>query len=88
MTARNKLIRTTMASMLALGTVGLTTQAMAADDKERCYGVAKAAKNDCAANGHACAAQSKVDGDPTEYLYVPKGTCERLVGGSTTANKG
>ncbi len=83
MTARNKLIMTTMAGLLALGTAGLTSQAMAAE-KEKCYGVAKAAKNDCAASGHACAAQAKTDGDAAEWLYVPEGTCERLVGGSTT----
>ena len=54
--------------------------------KEKCYGVAKAGQNDCAANGHACAGQSKVDNDPTEWKYVPKGECEKL-GGSLKAGK-
>jgi uncharacterized membrane protein len=54
--------------------------------KEKCYGVAKAGQNDCAANGHSCAGQSKVDNDPTEWKYVPKGECEQM-GGSLQAGK-
>jgi uncharacterized membrane protein len=49
---------------------------------EKCYGVVKAGKNDCAGTAHACAGQSKADASGKEYLTVPKGTCERLVGGS------
>jgi uncharacterized membrane protein len=49
---------------------------------EKCYGVAKAGKNDCAGPGHVCAGLAKTDGHPDEWLAVPKGTCERIVGGS------
>jgi uncharacterized membrane protein len=52
---------------------------------EKCYGVAKAGKNNCAAHQHSCEGLSKKDGDPKEWVTVPKGTCERLVGGSLTA---
>jgi len=62
--------------------------AMGPDDKsEKCYGVAKAGKNDCAANGHGCSAQGKTDADKKEWITVPKGTCDKLVGGSTTPGK-
>jgi uncharacterized membrane protein len=56
----------------------------AADDTntEKCYGVAKAGKNDCAGAAHACSGQSKKDADAREWVKLPKGTCERLVGGS------
>jgi uncharacterized membrane protein len=56
---------------------------LAADDPttERCYGVAKAGKNDCAGPGHVCAGLAKTDGNPDEYVTLPKGTCERIVGG-------
>ncbi len=54
---------------------------------EKCYGVAKAAKNDCAGAAHACAGQSTKDGSPKEFLSLPKGTCARLVGGSLTPAK-
>jgi uncharacterized membrane protein len=56
--------------------------------KEKCYGVAKAGQNDCAANGHSCAGQSKVDNDPTEWKFVPKGECEKLGGSLQAAKKG
>ena len=48
---------------------------------EKCAGVVKAHANDCAANGHSCAGQATVDGDPNEWVLVPQGLCERLVGG-------
>ncbi len=51
---------------------------------EKCYGVAKAGKNDCAAGpGTTCAGSSTVDAQGDAWMYVPQGTCERLVGGST-----
>lgn len=58
----------------------------AAVEKEKCYGVAKAGKNDCAAadGSHSCAGSQKVDGDKQSWLYTPKGLCEKLVGGSLT----
>lgn len=57
----------------------------AASATEKCYGVAKAGKNDCAANGHSCAAQGKKDADGKDWVKLPKGTCEKLAGGSLAA---
>jgi uncharacterized membrane protein len=76
------------AAVGSLVSMGVTSTAFAGEkaDKEKCYGVAKAGKNDCAANGHSCAGQSKVDNDPTEWKYVPKGECEKM-GGTTSAGK-
>ena len=48
-------------------------------EKERCYGVAKAGKNDCAAGpGTTCAGTSKVDYQANAWKYVPKGTCTTM----------
>jgi len=60
--------------------------ALAAGDKEKCYGIAKAGKNDCAdSNGvHSCAGQAKSDNAPSEWKYVAKGTCVSKEGGITT----
>jgi uncharacterized membrane protein len=55
--------------------------------KEKCYGIAKAGKNDCAAGAHSCAGQSTKDGDKSAFIAVPAGLCARLTGGSTTAGK-
>ena len=49
-------------------------------DKEKCYGVAKAGKNDCASSAHSCAGHATVDNAPTEWKYVPKGECEKMGG--------
>ena len=51
------------------------------EGKEKCYGIAKAGKNDCETATSACAGTAKVDGDPTAWVYVPRGTCEKIVGG-------
>jgi uncharacterized membrane protein len=77
------------AALGSLFVMGASTFAVAADDAatEKCYGVSKAGKNDCAGAGHACAGQSKTDRAPTEWIKLPKGTCERLVGGSLTPKK-
>jgi len=53
---------------------------------EKCYGIAKAGKNDCASTGNnSCGGTSKINSDPKAWIYVPEGYCERIVGGSKTA---
>ena len=78
---------TAISSLLTLGAAALATPTFAADkvDMEKCYGVVKAGKNDCAGPAHACAGQAKVDSGGKEFVALPKGTCVRLAGGSLTA---
>ncbi len=88
MTRKDLLIGSAISGLLALGAMSVATQAGAQEadqDREKCYGVAKAGKNDCAGPGHTCQGQAKVDGHGEEWLYVPAGTCDRLVNGSLTA---
>lgn len=68
------------ATVLAL----MSGAALAADNamakthaaQEKCFGVAKAGQNDCAAGaGTTCAGTSKVDYDGKAFKEVPKGTC-------------
>jgi uncharacterized membrane protein len=82
------MLRGALASVIALGVLGLTSGNVMAEEKDKCYGVAKAGKNDCAsANGsHSCAGQSKKDNDAYAWVYVAKGTCEKM-GGTTTKPK-
>lgn len=77
---------TAISSLLTLG-AALSAPTFAADkvEMEKCYGVAKAGKNDCAGPAHACAGQAKVDSGGKEFVALPKGTCARLTGGSLTA---
>jgi uncharacterized membrane protein len=82
-------IRSAIATLLALGLSSAGTSALAKDEHanmEKCAGVAKAGKNDCGTSKHGCAGQAKADGGE-EWVYVPKGTCEKIVGGSIVASK-
>ena len=76
-----------ISSLLTLGAAALATPTFAADkvEMEKCYGVVKAGKNDCAGPAHACAGQAKADSGGKEFVTLPKGTCARLAGGSLTA---
>lgn len=74
-------------SLLVLGLA--TGSANAADKKvemEKCFGVAKAGKNDCSSNksAHSCAGQATKNSDPQDFVAVPKGTCDKIVNGSLT----
>ncbi len=48
---------------------------------EKCMGIVKAGQNDCGTSKHACAGMSKSDADTGEWVYLPKGTCEKIPGG-------
>jgi uncharacterized membrane protein len=48
-------------------------------EKERCYGIAKAGQNDCAAGpGTTCAGTAKADYQGNAWKYVAKGTCTTI----------
>jgi len=82
-----KTLNTLLAGAVAMTVAGAanSAQAMSAD-KEKCYGVVKAGANDCgsADKAHSCAGAATADGSGYEWLGLPKGTCEKLVGGSLT----
>jgi len=54
---------------------------------EKCYGIAKAGKNDCQTKHSSCAATSKKDGQADAWLSVPAGACEKIVGGKLTSSQ-
>ena len=83
--------RHTVVAAAIAGLIAVSSSAFAADQdttkQDKCYGVAKAGKNDCAAAGvHACAGMAKTDNSPAEWKYVAKGTCQSL-GGKTEPPK-
>jgi uncharacterized membrane protein len=47
-----------------------------------CYGIARAGKNDCQTANSSCAGTSKRDAQGDAWIYMPKGSCEKLVNGS------
>ena len=87
-------IGTTVAGILAVGSLLAVGQAQAAvpdapKNWEKCAGIAKKGMNDCGnlAGKHDCAGQAKADSDADEWVYVPEGTCTKIVGGKVAATK-
>lgn len=84
--AKTVLVASTVLGALALAAASAQAQ-NAPQGSEKCYGVAKASKNDCAAGAHSCAGQSTKDFDKASFVEVPKGVCAKLAGGSLTPGK-
>ena len=76
--------RLAIASALAAALV-LPAATQAQGNMEKCYGVSKAGKNDCQTAKSSCAGTSKTDSQADAWISVPKGVCDKLVGGKTTA---
>ena len=53
---------------------------------EKCYGINKVAKNDCAEGKHSCAGQATQARDPQSFVLLPAGDCSKIQGGKTTAS--
>lgn len=70
-------------ALTALLVAAPASTSLADGHMEKCYGVAKAGQNDCAAGeGTTCQGTSTVDGQKNAWILVPAGLCEKLVGGS------
>lgn len=64
---------------LAVSGVSLSVHDAQAEEMEKCYGIAKAGQNDCAAGpGTTCAGTSTVDYQGNAWKLVPEGTCEDI----------
>jgi uncharacterized membrane protein len=82
MNTRDSILRLAITGLLAMGATGAATSALADENgKEQCAGIVKAGKNDCATSTNACHSHATVDASAEAWVYLPKGTCDRLVGG-------
>lgn len=75
----------TLAAALGLIVAGATPANAAKPGFEKCAGIVKAGANDCGTSKHECAGQSTVTGAAEEWIYVPAGTCEKIVGATLKA---
>src|SRR5579859_4229789 len=77
-----KRTRAALAATIALSLACFAAASQAEEAKkpmEKCYGVAHAGKNDCAAGpGTTCAGTSKVDYQGNAWILVDKGTCTTI----------
>jgi uncharacterized membrane protein len=80
---KNKLMTAVVFGALMTGAAHAADSMEKKVEREKCYGVSKAEKNDCTSKdgSHSCAGSAKKDGDANEWVYVPKGLCDKLVGG-------
>jgi uncharacterized membrane protein len=81
------------AGVLSALTIAAQAEPETKPAKEKCYGVALAGKNDCAAGpGTTCAGTSRVDYQGNAWKYVDAGTCTKIStpkgAGSLTPRKG
>ena len=83
MSKKNVIIASAIAGVLAVAAAPVAT-ADAGADMEKCYGVSKKGMNDCATAGHSCAGSAVKDNQGDAFLMMPKGLCEKIVGGSLT----
>jgi len=76
-----------LTALTGLSAAGFSGAAAAASaDVEKCYGIVKAGKNDCATANSSCAGTSTKDSQSDSFIAVPKGLCDRLSGGSLTSS--
>lgn len=81
----NVIVKLAMTTLLALSTTTFINKAAAASQKmEKCYGIVKKGMNDCQTKTASCAGSATQDNQPDAFLFLPKGDCNKIVGGSLT----
>lgn len=76
-------------ALAASGTALADNHSGAKGDMEKCYGVAMAGQNDCAAGpGTSCAGTSKTDYQGNAWKLVPAGTCLETDSPTSPTGKG
>lgn len=87
---KHTLVQSAITAFLTLAAAQSTfanTSETAPQTTEKCYGVVKAGMNDCSTATASCASSATKDGQADAFILLPKGICERLVGGQLTVNK-
>lgn len=83
----DKIIKSAITNILALLTATTlinTADAATKEKMEKCYGIVKTAMNDCQTATQSCAGSATKDKQPDAFLFLPKGTCNKIVDGSLT----
>lgn len=91
----NEIVQIAIMSFFTLTTVMATTHveaasnpqaAAASSQMEKCYGIVKKGMNDCQTNTAACAGSATKDSQKDAFIFLPEGTCNKIVGGSLVSN--
>ena len=82
------LLNSAVAAAIVLAVVNSPIAEAKKGGMEKFYGVAKSGQNDCKAGpGTSCAGTSTKDAQGNAWIYVAKGTCDKIVGGSLEVKK-
>ena len=83
----DKNIKLAIAAAIAGAVTVAATSAVAADKpaQEKCFGISAAHQNDCATATNSCQGSSEKDRQPDAFVYLPKGLCSKIAGGTTAA---
>lgn len=84
MSKKEKIIAIACTAFLSVTTSSsiIAAKANPSDNTEKCYGISKMGVNDCATATASCAGSATKDSQPDAFLFLPKGLCEKIVGGS------
>ena len=86
MTYKDALIQFMVASVLVLNmTQAFAATSTAQNNMEKCYGISKAGMNDCQTATASCAGSATKDKQADAFIFLPKGICNRIVGGELKA---
>lgn len=85
MSVQNLIKAVALTTLVASFTAGSAMATDATATTEKCYGVAKAGKNDCASGQNKCAGSAKMEKQADAFIALPKGACEKIAGGSLQA---
>jgi uncharacterized membrane protein len=84
MNSNDRIIRNAFASLVTAGALAFAANGIAADTdhskEEKCAGIVKATKNDCATSKNQCHGHVTQDRTAEGWIYVPKGLCEKISG--------
>lgn len=84
----DKIVKLAITSILTLATATtLVNSASSATTKgmEKCFGIVKTAMNDCQTATASCAGSATKDKQSDAFIFLPKGDCKKIVGGSLSS---
>ena len=87
---KEKIIKSAVIAFLALTTAHTAIGApaeVATPPQEKCYGLFKAGMNDCATATASCAGSATKDKQADAFLLMPKGLCQKIVGGKLKSSQ-
>lgn len=87
----DKIVKSAIASILGLAastTLVNTAYSAPTEQTEKCYGIVRTAMNDCQTATQSCAGSATKDRQPDAFIFLPKGTCNKIVGGRLSPKTG